>query len=79
MTPANLHTLAFFLGRFVLSSGVLKPSTSAGNCISKLYQHFRARVLPYDLKDSLPTLRPSCSHLLQYSAMVPRLDTGAGG
>jgi len=31
--------------------------------ISKLYQLFRERDLPYGLQDSLPTLRPSCSRL----------------
>jgi len=55
----------------------LKPSASA-SCISKLYQHFRERGLPYGLQDSLPTLNPSCSLLnfLSNSAMGPRLDTG---
>ena len=31
--------------------------------ISKLYQHFRERDLPYGLQDSLCTLAPSCSRL----------------
>ena len=38
----------------------LKPSASA-IAISKLYQLFRERGLPYGLQDSLPTLSPSCS------------------
>jgi hypothetical protein len=55
----------------------LKPSASA-IAISKLYQHFRERGLPYGLQNSLPTLSPSCSLLndLSSSAMDPRLDTG---
>jgi len=47
MTPANLHILANS-DASVLSSGKLKPSTSALN-ISKLYQHFRERDFPYGL------------------------------
>jgi hypothetical protein len=45
--------------------------------LSKLYQHFRERDLPYGLQDSLPTLNLSCS-LCNFhgSATGPRLDTG---
>ena len=64
-----------FLGCFCVAFGDFRDPRHPRLYLSKLYQIFRERDLPYDLKDSLPTLRPSCSHLLQYSAMVPRLDT----
>ncbi len=54
----------------------LRPSASAIT-ISKLYQHFRERDLPYGLQDSLPTLSLDCSLPCSgNSALDPRLDTG---
>ncbi|MFY9975539.1 MAG: hypothetical protein WAK53_14865, partial [Chromatiaceae bacterium] len=44
--------------------------------ISKLYQHFRERDLPYGLQDSLCTLAPSVVRGFRHSAMGPTLDTG---
>jgi hypothetical protein len=46
----------------------LKPSASA-IAISKLYQHFRDRGLPYGLQDALPTLNPSCSLPINYGKL----------
>lgn len=59
-TPADLVILAI-TDDFVLPSGPLTPSASATTPISKLYQHFRERGLPYGLQDSLSTLHMSCS------------------
>ena len=56
--------------------GHVKTLGIRNKLISKLYQHFRERGLPYGLQDSLPTLSPSCSPPLGDSAMDPRLDTG---
>jgi hypothetical protein len=87
LTPLFLHATACGLRRTSTSSPkrmflcclrrTLKPSASA-ICISKLYQHFRERGLPYGLQDALPTLSPSCSLFSSpnNSAMDPRLDTG---
>jgi hypothetical protein len=55
--------------------GQVKTLGVRNKLISKLYQHFRVRDHPYGLQDSLPTLSPSCSQPLGYSAMDPRLDT----
>jgi len=63
-TPADLHTLAN-PGASVLPSVDVKPLGIRNKLISKLYQHFRERDLPYGLQDSLSTLHPSCSLLLQ--------------
>jgi hypothetical protein len=58
------------------SGGPLKTLGIRNKLISKLYQHFRERGLPYGLQDTLPTLSPSCSQSLGYSATDPRLNTG---
>jgi len=59
-TPADLHTLAN-PGASVLPSVYVKTLGIRNKLMSKLYQHFRERDLPYGLQDSLSTLRPSCS------------------
>ena len=59
-TPADLHTLAN-PGAPVLPSVYVKTLGIRNKLISKLYQHFRERDLPYGLQNSLSTLRPSCS------------------
>jgi hypothetical protein len=41
--------------------GYVKTLGIRDKLISKLYQHFRERDLPYGLQNSLPTLSPSCS------------------
>ncbi len=74
-TPADLHTLAN-PGASVLPSVYVKTLGIRNKLISKLYQRFRERDLPYGLQDSLSTLSPSCSQPFGYSAMDPRLDTG---
>ena len=76
-TPADLHILAK-LDASVLPSVYVKTLGIRNKLISKLYQHFRERGLPYGLQDSLPTLSPSCSLpcTTGNSAMDPRLDTG---
>ena len=45
----------------VLPSEPVRSSASATIPLSKLYQHFRERGLPYGLQDSLSTLHLSCS------------------
>ncbi len=60
----------------MLPSVYVKTLGIRNKLISKLYQHFRQRDLPYGLQDSLPTLSPSCSLPFANSAMDPRLDTG---
>ena len=62
-TPADLHTLAN-PGASVLPSASVKTLGIRNKLISKLYQHFRERDLPYGLRDSLSTLSPSCSPCL---------------
>ena len=62
-TPADLHTLAN-PGASVLPSVYVKTLGIRNKLISKLYQHFRERDLPYGLQDSLSTLRPFCSPCL---------------
>jgi hypothetical protein len=59
-----------------IAFGHVKTLGLRNKLISKLYQHFRERGLPYGLQDTLPTLSPSCSQPLGYSATDPRLDTG---
>ena len=59
-----------------IAFGHVKTLGLRNKLISKLYQHFRERGLPYGLQDTLPTLSPSCSQPLSYSATDPRLDTG---
>jgi hypothetical protein len=59
-TPADLHILAIS-DASVLPSVYVKTLGIRNKLISKLYQHFRERDLPYGLQDSLPTLSPSCS------------------
>ena len=56
-TPADLRTLAK-PGASVLPSVHVKTLGIRNNSISKLYQHFRERDLPYGLQDSLCTLTP---------------------
>jgi hypothetical protein len=74
-TPADLHILAQS-DALVLPSVNVKTLGVRNKLISKLYQHFRERGLPYGLQDPLPTLSPSCSQPLGCSATDPRLDTG---
>ena len=45
----------------VLPSAIVKTLGIRENLISKLYQHFRERDLPYGLRDSLSTLHLFCS------------------
>jgi hypothetical protein len=63
-------------GCFVLPSGTLKPSASATSSSRSCTSTKGERGLPYGLQDTLPTLSPSCSQPLGYSATDPRLDTG---
>ena len=56
--------------------GHVKILAIRNKAISKLYQHFRERGLPYGLQDALSTLSPSCSPSCNDSAKDPRLDTG---
>jgi len=44
--------------------------------ISKLYQHFRERDLPYGLQDALSTLSPSCSSSFQRLRHGPKTRYG---
>ena len=62
-TPADLRTLAT-PGASVLPLVYVKTLGIRNKLISKLYQHFRERDLPYGLRDSLSTLSPSCSPCL---------------
>ncbi len=62
-------------GWFVLPSSKLRLSASAFG-LSKLYQHFRERDLPYGLQDSLCTLAPCLVRRLPCSSTGPTLDTG---
>ena len=55
MTPPDLHILAIQRMLLYCLRCTLKPSASELS-ISKLYQHFRERGLPYGLQDSLCTL-----------------------
>jgi hypothetical protein len=64
------------IGCFVLPSGTLKPSASATSSSRSCTSTKGERGLPYGLQDALPTLSPSCSQPLGYSATDPRLDTG---
>src|SRR5919109_5480382 len=63
-------------GCFVLTSGTLKPSASATSSSRSGTSTKGERGLPCGLQDALPTLSPSCSPPLGYSATDPRLDTG---
>jgi hypothetical protein len=59
-TPAGLHILANS-DASVLPSVNVKTLGTREKLISKLYQHFRERDLPYGLQDTLSTLHLSCS------------------
>ena len=59
-TPAGLHILANS-DASVLPSANVKTLGTREKLISKLYQHFRERDLPYGLQDSLSTLHLTCS------------------
>ena len=75
-TPADLHILAI-TDALVLPSVNVKTLGVRNKLISKLYQHFRERGLPYGLQDSLCTLHLSCSPLFSSdSATDATLDTG---
>ncbi len=74
-TPADLHSLANS-GASVLPSVYVKTLGIRNKLISKLYQHFRERGLPYGLQDSLCTLTSPIVRGLPRSSLRSTLDTG---
>jgi len=74
-TPADLHPLANS-GASVLPSVYVKTFGIRNKLISKLYQHFRERGLPYGLQDSLCTLTSLIVRGLPRSSLRSTLDTG---
>jgi hypothetical protein len=56
--------------------GHIKTLAVRNKLISKLYQHFRERGLPYGLQDALSTLSPSCSSPSQQLRHGPKTRLG---
>jgi hypothetical protein len=78
MTPADLDTLAN-PGASVLPSVYVKTLGIRNKLISKLYQHFRVRVHPYGLQDSLCTLTPFIVRGLPRSSLWSQHSIRVGG
>ncbi len=74
---AGLHILANS-DASVLPSVCAKTLGIRNKLISKLYQHFRERGLPYGLQDSLCTLTSPLVCGLPRSSLRSTLDTGGG-
>jgi len=75
MTPPDLHILANS-DASVLPSVHVKTLGDPELTLSKLYQHFRERGLPYGLQDALSTLASHFLFAVTDSSVRPRLDTG---
>ena len=78
MTPADLHILAIS-DASVLPSVTVKTLGIRNNLISKLYQHFRERDLPYGLQDSLCTLTAFVVRGLPRSSLCSQHSIRVGG
>jgi DDE superfamily endonuclease len=59
-----------------LPSVYVKTLGVRNKAISKLYQHFRERGLPYGLQDALSTLSPSCSPSFRRLRQGPKTRYG---
>ena len=77
-TPADLHILALS-DASVLPSVYVKTLGIRNKLISKLYQHFRERGLPYGLQDSLCTLTPFLVRGLPHSSLWSQHSIRVGG
>ena len=69
--PRSRHKRALHVGFQHVKTVAIR-----GLAISKLYQHFRERDLPYGLQDSLCTLALHLVRGFRHSAAGPTLDTG---